>query len=93
MSVRIHCQSCGRSTPVEVEPALILPTKLEVLAFTGGSHEADLCLSCRTKLLARYFGIEPGATSRELAEREALMGPPEMPTFLEEALVEQEATG
>lgn len=91
--IKVHCQGCGRSERIDQLRNGARPTirtcNFEVEGFDGRKYAADLCEKCKDRLLANFFGVEPGPVDELRQQREVLTGPPEMPRFLEEPVVAQ----
>ena len=87
--LRVHCQGCERQIDAELnaKEEVIVPVQLEVQGGGYGrwprSSKADLCPRCLHRALGAYFGVLPDGGTEEELEREALLGPPRMPRYLE----------
>jgi hypothetical protein len=85
MSLHIHCSGCGRHVEVEAneQHELIKSTEFKI---GEGFHsdkpmKSDLCVRCIDQIRMRYYGGDPSKYDREVET--LLLGPPDLPDFLE----------
>jgi len=87
MSTHIHCSGCTRHVEVSVneQHGLIKTTEFKI---GQGFHsdtplKTDLCVRCIDRISTQFFNVtEMGKYDRDVES--LLLGPPDLPRFLEE---------
>ena len=87
MSTHIHCSGCTRHVEVSVNEQHELIKSVEFKIGEGfhsdRAKKTDLCVRCIDRIHVNFFGhTEMGSYDRDVEA--LLLGPPELPRFLDE---------
>jgi hypothetical protein len=91
MSTHIHCSGCSRHVEVAVNEQHELIKGVEFKVGSGFASanplKTDLCVRCIDRLSTQFFGVtEMGSYDRDVET--VLLGPPDLPTFLDKPIEE-----